>query len=152
MTGTTGLNEPLPDTMSYEVFAENESQIVAEVSMIRSAKGKTRKRFRILAIYEQGSSSLLGEVLRTSFGPVVVYRTALGGESPPAGDGNYLLGYRQGRKYPGIAPLTGNPDQYFSMVASKGTAPAEGSKMAHYPVTGAWISARSYPDDLLVFK
>ena len=121
------------DTMSDEVFRENASQIVAEVRTIRSAKGKTRRRFRIVAIYERSSGLLLGEVLRTSFGPVVVYRTAV--MAPAACRDMALVGYRQDRTCPGLEPFTGHPSQFFSMVSTKGN---------HYPATGADIIARTW--------
>ena len=139
----------LPDTMSYELFHENEEKIVAEVRTILLAKGKTRRRFRILAIYEQSSDSLVGEVLRTSFGPVVAFRAAATSEEEePAGGGAILIGFRQDRKHPAIAPFTGEQSQHFSILSTR----AADGVTAHYPLTGADITARTYADDLLVFK
>ena len=53
-------------------------RISGEVNTILAVKGITRQRFQISALYEEGSGELLAEVLRTTAGPVLVYRPGIG--------------------------------------------------------------------------
>ncbi|MHA0287027.1 hypothetical protein ACXYX3_11305 [Mycobacterium sp. C3-094] len=89
-------------------FDANLDQISVEVRAILQAKGLSRKRFRVLALYEVGTSFLLGEVLRTSFGPVFVYRTHT--RNIDGRISNFRL-----RDEPLMRPLTGNADEWFRL-------------------------------------
>ena len=44
--------------------------------MILAAKGSTRRRFRIVAVYERDTGDLLAEAVHTGVGPVVVIHYA----------------------------------------------------------------------------
>jgi hypothetical protein len=128
------------DTMSWEMFKENESTIVAEVKMIMAVKGKSRKRFRIVALYEKSTGDLIAEVLRTSVGPVVVSR-AVEPTLDPVNGAVVIPGFRLSQ-YHNIDPVTSDDQQFFSMK----------SRTIWYPLTGTWLRERRYPDDLLVFR
>jgi hypothetical protein len=101
----------LPQTLDNESFRRNMKTILVEVNAILAVKGKSRRRFRVLEIYEEGSDELVAEVLRTTLGMVIVYRNHVG-RTP---DGDFVL-YRQGST-PHIAPLTGSPDQPVNIVS-----------------------------------
>jgi hypothetical protein len=67
------------DSMSGETFIPNLSAIVTEVDKL-IADPVDRQRVRLLAVYEHASGrqgELIAEVMQTTFGPVVVARTAV---------------------------------------------------------------------------
>jgi hypothetical protein len=137
-------------SMTYDVFDENWSTIATEVKTILGAGGKTRRRFRVFrgAVYERKTGELLAELLRTSLGPVVVFRAGEPGDNHASQKGEFLIGFRQARGVNGlaVAPFTGIESQdYFDLVAS-------GGGRGQYLLTGEWLVARTYPDNLLVFR
>jgi hypothetical protein len=120
--------------MTWEVFEENRPAILAAVKALM-ANPKSRRRFRLAALYEKRTSDLVAEMFGTAHGPVVVWLDAeYGGES------THLAGVRlHGRD---IAPLTGDPAQRFTIRG----------KSRSYVVFGAHFATRTYPGDDLVFK
>lgn len=128
---------------SEDDFARNCPQIRSQVSAILAAKGKLRSDLQLLAVYEDASGELVAEVLRTSVGPVVVYRP--GGDDmevmwrADARDGSI---FRQSRGEPRIEPFTGDPEQHFQMQAHAQT----------YVVTGRNLLERTYPGGVLIIR
>jgi hypothetical protein len=153
------MTEVAPDTMSQDVFDQNWSTIAVEVNTILAAKGKTRKRFRIVAVYEKSSGELLAEVLRTSFGPVVVYRAGAMGHGsirrdPGAELPSYIIGTRQGRgalKFD-VQPFTGYANQYFMMTTRCPVPGLEGAKFHHVAISAQDIVTRNSVGGLFVFR
>lgn len=128
--------------MSFEEFDENETTIAVEVNTILAAKGKTRSRFRIVALYERETGDLLGEVLRTSIGPVLVCRGIDWTEPHDAINGQVTIGYRTPDKYTNIVPVTGDDGQYFQIK----------SPLRWYHLNGDDFRSRTYPGDLIAFR
>jgi hypothetical protein len=118
--------------MSHEVFDRNRSTVFTEIQIILAAKGKSRRRFRLMAVYEKKTGEMLAEVFRTSLGPAVVMTAADHG-----GVSQHVAGIRRD-----IAPLTGEPNQQFVMKCR--------SRM--YALNGAHFNNRSYPSGELVFR
>lgn len=59
-------------SLDWETFEAQWSTIATEVRTILAAKGPTLRRFRIMAVYERSTDELVGQILRTTLGPVVV--------------------------------------------------------------------------------
>lgn len=97
--------------MSSETFDQNSDEIVAAVRLI-VADSKRRRKFQLAIVYESHTNELLAEVLSTSFGPVVVYSTAIGAHSR----NTVMVGSRQYRRNRPIAALTGE-DQIFDVMS-----------------------------------
>jgi hypothetical protein len=138
------MNTDLPlGSMTDAVFDENWPTIATEVKTILGAKGKTRRDFRIVAVYERKTGELLAELLRTSLGPVVVFRAGQWG-ARASQKGEIRVGFRQSRGVNGlaVAPFTGIESQPYFVAGGIG----------QHLVTGQHIMARAYPDDLLVFR
>lgn len=127
--------------MSQEVFDENRQQITTEVNTILAAKGKTRRRFRIIAIYEKATGDLVAEVFRTSLGPVVVSLAADAKSFVP--NFEEVVGFRQDRTQRDIEPLTGDPRQPFFFSARE---------RKHHFLWATHILDRFSPGDLLTFS
>lgn len=129
--------------MSQEDYDANAELVATEVNAILGAKGKSRRRFRVTALYERASGDLVAEVLRTSLGPVVV---SYGGDMNSVVPGPYnpdqqLRGFRRDRGQRKIEPLTDDPKQVFILM---------GSSESHF-LFGVHIHARWHPGDALVF-
>ncbi len=123
-------------SMSREVFDRNGEQIVTAVRLLL-ADPKRRKRRQLVAVYEKNEKrthELVAEVLRTNFGPVVVYSTHVGTwanekhRGPGEGVPVHLRQYRKSRS---IKPLTGEADQAFSVMSRSNTL---------YEITGTDLS------------
>lgn len=119
----------MTDTMSLDEFGQNEPAILADVCAILNGKTKTRRKLRIVAVYERGTGRLVAEVLHTSQGPVVVHRVAA--IETDAGRPR-RVDVRGFRREHAVATFTGDPDQQFAI---KGDA-------AVYVVTGRNFIAR----------
>ncbi|WP_460358922.1 hypothetical protein [Mycobacterium sp. ZZG] len=61
--------------LSQHDFAEHGEEIAAQIRTILASKGKTRRRFCVIEVREKSSGHLLGEVVRTTHGLVVVFQT-----------------------------------------------------------------------------
>jgi hypothetical protein len=107
------------ERMSWETFGENRPASVAEIRAML-ANPKSRKRFNLIELYEKETGELLAEVFRTSRGAVVVYRGIEGWDQPfsirdnPEDEARYDS-FRQLRGAPAVLPLTGDPEQLFSI-------------------------------------
>jgi hypothetical protein len=124
------------DGMSREAFDANRADIDTQISTILATQGKTRRRFRLRAIYERRSSELVAELFATTHGPVLVMLDAeYGGASRHVANDIRARGRD-------IAPLTGDPAQQFLVRA----------RSRSYLVTGAHLAGGTYPDNLLVIK
>jgi hypothetical protein len=64
--------------MDQDTFDQHRSDIMRTVDLLLQ-RLESRRRFRLFAIYEQGTGQLLAEVIRTTHGPVVVSRALDGG-------------------------------------------------------------------------
>lgn len=124
-------------------FARHCTQIRREVGIVLAAKGKLRSRLQLIAVRQADTGELIAEVLRTTVGPVVVYRP--GGDDmevmwrADARDGSI---FRQSRGEPRIEPFTGDPEQHFQMQAHAQT----------YVVTGRNLLERTYPGGVLIIR
>lgn len=132
----------MTDTMSVEVFRANEAAIAVEVTTILTAKGKSRSRFRIVALYERETGDLLGEVFRTTHGPVLIYRGIDWDEPYDAVDGHVNIGYRTPTNYTGLDPMTGDAGQAFQIR----------SHLRRYHLRGDDFRTHTYPGDLIIFR
>jgi hypothetical protein len=61
-------------SMSRQTFLDNKPAIVAALRALMN-NPKSRRRFRLLELYEKNTSELLAEVFGTTHGPVIVYRS-----------------------------------------------------------------------------
>ena len=101
--------------MSQETFDANKQPILAAIDALMD-NPKSRKRFRLLALYERSTGELLAEVFGTHHGPVVVYRST----GAVTRGRNHAPFARQGRGLAEliVAPLTGDPEQEFKIMPS----------------------------------
>lgn len=133
------------ETMSLDAFRANEATILADVCAILNGELKVRKRLRLCrgAVYERGGDNrqLVAELLRTSKGPVVVYRRAAIEDSSNTGSETWV-DIREFRREQAVAPFTGDPDQRFAVKGER----------AIYLVLGANFIARAYPERQLIFE
>ncbi|MDC8980513.1 hypothetical protein PR370_01870 [Mycobacterium marinum] len=149
----------VPEFMRQDVFDENWPTIATEVKTILATKGKTRKRFRIVAVYETINNELLIEVFRTSLGPVVAYRAGWNsGRWSWRQQGDLraaIMGVRQGRgdsKYD-VQPLTGHPQQFFWVTSRRPIPGADRSAgVYHFPIAAASLSTHNSYGGLLAFR
>jgi hypothetical protein len=107
-------------TLPFEAFTRNLAAIFAEVDHITAADGpgtisQTHKTHRLAAVRTQ-HGEVVAEVLKTSLGPTVVYRSDTGELNPE--DDSYRP-WRQDRRWV-IEPLTGDPDQIFDIMTRSG--------------------------------
>jgi hypothetical protein len=122
--------------LSQEDFDRHWPAIAAEVRMMLAAKGRTRRRFRTVAVYERGTGDLLDEAVHTSVGPVVV------------------LHYANSR----VVPLSA-PNQRLHLktrLRGKSTEPGalavfDGTDTDPYLATGDFIT-RTSPNATLIFR
>lgn len=144
--------------MDLDVFNENWSAIAAEVRTIAAAKGKTRKRFRFLAVYETCGGELVAEVVRTSFGHVVVYRIGAGGTATWRDSDTEPRTLIPGLRHGGgamafdIQPLVGNPQQPFVVTCRHPLPGTDGRPFYTFPIWASSIIARTSPSELLAFR
>ena len=100
-------------SMSWLEFSANKGAILA-ASLALMAKPQSRKRFRMLAVYEGGSSELLAEMFSTTHGPLVVYRS-VDLDEPDA----VFIRQGRGRAAMAVSPLDNDPDQRFVLVSRR---------------------------------
>lgn len=100
--------------MTLATFYENKPEILAGVNALM-AKSRSRKRFRLVAVYERGSGELLLEAFAVSRGPVVVYRT---GSVYRDGDAEFVRQDRGGAAV-AVAGLDNDPGQRFNLVSRR---------------------------------
>jgi hypothetical protein len=100
--------------MSQETFDEHKAAILDALDTLLD-NPKSRRRFRLLALYAKDTGELLAEVFRTNHGPLILHRSR---GTANRGRKNYPFP-RQGRGLAElvVAPLTDNPDQRFSIMA-----------------------------------
>ncbi len=111
-------------SMTLREFSENKRAILAAVNAVIE-KPKSRKRFRLLAVYERETGELLAEVFGTVHGPVVVFRSGTvhrgveGDQDKPDPRAEFV---RQDRGTANliVVPLAADPDQRFQLIASGG--------------------------------
>jgi hypothetical protein len=99
--------------MSQETFTENRPAILVALQAVVN-NPKSRKRFRLLAVYERVTGELLAEVFGTIHGPVIIHRSWGTILSRSSHNTEFT---RQGRSNIVVAPLTDNPNQKFHIVA-----------------------------------
>jgi hypothetical protein len=101
--------------MSLETFNENNADILAGINLLMT-NPKSRKTFRLFELNEMATGELLAEVFQTTHGSVVVHRSS--GRVSRRGKSDLFV--RQGRDSDDliVAPLTGDPDQRFRVVAA----------------------------------
>jgi hypothetical protein len=111
-------NAEYPDIggMNILTFSQNKPAIVAAVNVLMG-KPKSRKLFRLLAVYERETHELLAEVFGTAHGPVVVYRT---GSVHHSDEGVEFVRQDRGSANLVVAPLDNDPDQRFPLIAAGG--------------------------------
>jgi plasmid stabilization system protein ParE len=121
--------DPRPDWMSPESFEQNTSAVVAQVRAL-VANPKSRKRFRIMTLYESNTNELLAEVFPTTYGLVVYHR-----ERGRVSRARNSATHRHDDSW--IAPLTGDPEERFRIAVPRSAAEIE--------ITGAdiarWLAA-----------
>jgi hypothetical protein len=100
--------------MSQETFDANQPVIRAGVEAIMR-NPQRRKTSRIFALYDSGDNTLLAEVFRTPFGPVIAHRSWGSVDRLTT----VVVGAPQGRGKAElvVAPLTDDPDQRFPIMA-----------------------------------
>ena len=111
-------------SMNFLTFGNNRPAILAAVNAVME-RPKSRKRFRLLAVYERETGELLAEVFGTVHGPVVVFRSGtvhrgvFGDQDKPDARAEFV---RQDRGDANliVAPLDNDPDQRFPLIASAG--------------------------------
>lgn len=103
------------DVMSYDTFTNNIDAIRTEVRTILGTTGNTRRRFRIVALYDKGTGDPLGEIVRTSFGPVLAYTGMDWSEPNEPINGRRIVGFRRSRHLSSLEPITGSDDQFFQI-------------------------------------
>lgn len=141
--------------MSLDTFNENKAAVLAEVTTILSAKGKTRSRFRYIAVYEKCCGQLLAEVFLTSFGHVVAYRTGGPGylsrrEEATGTTKALVVGLRHGET--DIQPLVGSPQQPFMVTTRHPLTTVDGRHIYTFPLWSAYLIARLPQSSLLAFR
>jgi hypothetical protein len=140
----SGLTNPEPiGSLDWETFETEYSAIAIQVKAILSAKGKTRRRFRIVAVYEAATSEPVGEILRTTFGPVLVTRGADVDMTRKVDNGTAtVVGFRlaRGEHRLAIWPFTGAAHEMYELR----------SHSKRYPISCESFVARNYHG--LVFK
>lgn len=127
--------------MTWEVFNEHRDDIHLQVRTILAAKGMSRQRFRITALYERGSNNLVAEVLRTTFGPVVVSAGSEPGSTEFV-NGKILAFFRRTSEYHNVIPWTDDDGQFFQIRSST----------AWYTLRGVHIRERRSPAEALVYR
>jgi hypothetical protein len=99
--------------MSWEVFDEHRDVILAGIRAL-DANPLSRKRNRLLEVCEEGGDHLVAEVLYTTHGAVVVYRSR--GRVKRQGRTGMFTQASRGSANLLVDPLTGDPDQRFHLV------------------------------------
>lgn len=102
--------------MTYLTFSENKQEILAGLNALM-ADQKSRKRFRLLAVYVRETGELLAEVFSITLGPVIVGRS--GSIYRGAEDVEFVRQDRGGANLV-VAPLDNDPDQRFRLMPSSG--------------------------------
>lgn len=111
--------------MSRAVFDQHRRSIDVQISAML-AGSKSRKRFRLAALYEKKTGTLLAEVMETNHGPVVRYRDA--------------------SNKPAVDPLTDDPQQEFAITGRTGRYTIQGAYFAAQISTGTERFTVSYND------
>jgi hypothetical protein len=106
----------MSEAMSQETFAKNNRAIRAGLAAVIS-NPKSRRRWRLLPVYEKDTGELLAEVFDTLYGPVIWHRSWGRVLSRTSHNTEFT---RQGRSNVVVAPLTDDPDQRFRIVGRKG--------------------------------
>jgi len=126
--------------MSPAMLHENRSAIRQFIEYLLSPDGAgSRKRWRMLAILEQGSKGPIGEIFLTPHGPVFVSRMTVDDER------GYRAEDADNHQSPirGIEPVTGEPGQLFDMA----------SRRALFMVDAGYLIARIQAgDDTVVLR
>ena len=126
--------------MSPATLRENRSAIRQFIEYLLSPDGAgSRKRWRMLAILEQGSKGPNGEIFLTPHGPVFVSRMTVDDER------GYRAEDADNHQSPirGIEPVTGEPGQLFDMA----------SRRALFMVDAGYLIARIQAgDDTVVLR
>ena len=112
-------NAEWPDIggMTLNVFHTHKRDILAGLNAL-TARPKSRKEFRMLAVYSRETNERLAEVFSTTHGPVVVFRS--GTVRDPDAQGGGFVRQERGDADLFVQPLDNDPDQRFPLVASGG--------------------------------
>jgi hypothetical protein len=102
--------------MTWAMFSTHKPEILAGLNLL-TAKPKSRKGFRLLAVYERETGERLAEVFSTTHGPVVLFRT---GSIHHGAEGAEFVRQDRGSADLAVAPLDNDPDQRFPLIASRG--------------------------------
>jgi hypothetical protein len=103
--------------MNLRTFYENKPAILADIRVLMD-NPKSRKRFRLLAVYARETGEPLAEVFSTNHGPVVVFRS---GSRHHGAEGVEFVRQDRGSANLVVAPLDNDPDgQQFPLIASSG--------------------------------
>jgi hypothetical protein len=102
--------------MNWRTFGENKQAILAALNALM-ARPKSRKQFRLLAVYVRETGELLAEVFDTAHGPVIVFRS---GRIHHGAEGFEFVRQDRGGANMAVAPLDNDPDQRFPLIASSG--------------------------------
>ena len=115
-------------SMLESTFEHSTPAIFAEVEHIVS-DGQSRKTCRLAGL-RTDRGEMVAEIIRTSLGPVVVYRSDTGEFNTQ--DDSYRP-WRQDRRRV-IGPLTGDPDQTFDLMDKSGALSHQGPRLqyAHF--------------------
>ena len=133
-----GATEPAPiGSLDWETFEAKWSTIAIASRTIRGAKGKTRRQFRLMEVYETASGELVGEILPTTCGPVVL---AWGAEldMTRSAHGGITYDYRLARGVDrwALQPFTGDAQELYWLR----------SHSKRYTLLGEYFAARNYPE------
>jgi hypothetical protein len=134
-------NAEWPDigSMNLLTFSNNKAAILAGINVLMD-NPKSRKRFRLLAVYARETGERLAEVFGIpNHGPVVVYRS---GSRHHGAEG--VEGVRQDRGSANlvVAPLDNDPDQPFPLIASSGQYVLMNRDLRRWIVDRKWNGKR----------
>lgn len=133
--------------MSREVFDENKQAILVDLNALMD-NPKSRRLFRLLAVYDKGSNQLLAEVFALTQGTLVVHR-GRGHLSRVKGRASGVF-VRQDRGDENliVAPLTDDPDQFFVIsVGRMGDRSLSGRDLTRWLAEGKTRHSISEPSE-----
>ena len=107
---------------SWDEFIENWTSIAQQLRALRAGPRVRWRRFQRLAIYAKDTHELLGEVVATSPGPVLLYRG--GTEDLNCKEDAYMPVKRSADM--SVAPVTGDPRQLFMIFGRRKQYPVMG--------------------------
>jgi hypothetical protein len=139
--------------MSPETFDRNREEIRAAVLAL-IGNPKSRRRFRLAALYEKSSGELLAELFTTVHGPVVCYR-GLGERGAArhisASDSSRYDGGRPGQLVVQVVTQRGSTGRQVVPLSGEDQELHIGSRAAQYVVMGKDFERWMSPEDRLGF-